>query len=195
MEAELRSWFGHAAFRDGQAATIAAVVEGRDCLAILPTSAGKSLTYQLPGLVLRDASPDAVVLVVSPLISLLTDQVDGLNRRFGLAADGRPRRRRDLQTSSDVAALVGSAQTDKSVFERAIGGAFAFVFLCPESVERFVASAGVATRIKLLVVDEAHCVAAHGFDFRPSYRELGRLRERAREFCRGHCSLIHLSPF
>ena len=178
MEAELREWFGHAAFRDGQAATIDAVCEGRDCLSILPTSAGKSLTYQLPGLVLRAVAPDAVVLVVSPLISLLTDQVDGLNRRFALSADGRPRRLRPGEGGSPVAALVGSAQPDRMVEARAAAGAFAFVFLCPESVERYLSLAGGGGGIQLIVVDEAHCVAAHGFDFRPSYRELGRLRER-----------------
>ena len=72
MEAELQRWFGWAAFRAGQSDTIDAVCEGLDCLSILPTSAGKSLTYQLPGLVMREAMPTTVVLVVSAVMNKVT---------------------------------------------------------------------------------------------------------------------------
>lgn len=171
----LSAWFDHASYRDGQESTIASVRSGVDCLAVLPTSAGKSLTYQLPGLEHRAASPRATTVVVCPLISLVQDQVDRLNERFGLDASGRPRRR--VEGDADVAAYLGSAQPDPGVEGRAASGAYAFLFLCPESLERAWNATLCDVQVPLVVVDEAHCVSSHGLSFRPHYRALGLVRE------------------
>ena len=172
--AELQKYYGFTDFRPGQTEVLEAVCDSTDVLGILPTSAGKSLLYQLPGLILRDAVPQSVVLVLSPLISLVADQVAGLNKRFGLTPDGRPRLR--LTGDADVAAFLGSAQTDRGVEERAMRGSYAFLFLCPESLTRCLPGLSRLT-LTLVAVDEAHVLSSHGFAFRPAYRTLGILRQ------------------
>ena len=155
--AALREVFGHEDFRPGQAGPIAAVLAGRDVLAVMPTGSGKSLCYQIPALVL-----DGLAIVVSPLIALMRDQVDALRAR-GVAAD-----------------CINSANEpgeNDTAWERARAGATRLLYLAPERLmaERTLAALSDMP-ISLFAVDEAHCIARWGPDFRPDYENLGRLR-------------------
>ena len=157
-ETVLRRSFGFAAFREGQRAVIASVLAGRDTQAILPTGAGKSLCYQLPAV-----AGDALVIVISPLISLMRDQVAGLR------AQGIP------------AGCIHSGQddADKRAVFRALGAGGAFVlYLSPERAQKPGFARWLAGQRPLLfAIDEAHCVSQWGHDFRPDYLRLSLLRE------------------
>ncbi len=154
----LRARFGYPEFRPGQERAVRAVLEGRDTLVILPTGGGKSLCYQVPALLLP-----GLTVVVSPLISLMKDQVDALTAR-GLPA-------------AFVNSTLTTAQAQER-FTRAARGELKLLYVAPErfdfgnTAER-LREMGVA----LLAVDEAHCISEWGHDFRPSYLRMRRVRE------------------
>jgi ATP-dependent DNA helicase RecQ len=154
----LRDVFGHAAFRPGQEAIVTAALEGRDCVGVMPTGAGKSLTYQLPARLLGGTT-----LVVSPLIALMKDQVDAMSRA-GLRATFL-----NSTLSSD----------ERQARVRALRrGEIELLYAAPEGLEASVGSALEGVPLSLIAVDEAHCISHWGHDFRPAYRNLAGLRDR-----------------
>ncbi len=159
----LKRWFGYDTFRAGQREIMDAVLAGRDALALMPTGGGKSLTYQLPATLLP-----GVTVVVSPLIALMKDQVDRL-------------------TANGVAsvAITSALDLDERIRREreALAGKYRLLYVAPERLVSpdFLALLDAMQRergIALFAVDEAHCVSEWGHDFRPEYRQIGRVRER-----------------
>jgi ATP-dependent DNA helicase RecQ len=153
----LRKTFGFAGFRPGQDEIVAAVLEGRDVLAVMPTGSGKSLCYQLPALL-----GDGLTVVVSPLIALMRNQVAQL-RGYGIAAAA-------LNSSND-------ASENRAVLDAIVRRELRLVYVAPERLLKsdtleFLKRAKVA----LLAVDEAHCISQWGHDFRPEYAALGSVQ-------------------
>ena len=151
--------FGHPRFRIHQLKVLGPLLAGRDVLAVLPTGAGKSLCYQVPALF-----GAGLTVVVSPLISLMQDQVGALRRR-------------------GIAAAYINSQLDqvqrRVVLDAATNGRLAILYCAPErlaSLTRRLCAAG--TRVALLAIDEAHCITEWGNDFRPIYRRLGVFRSQ-----------------
>ena len=148
--ATLKEYFGYDSFRDGQEALIDSILSGRETVGVMPTGAGKSLCYQIPALMLP-----GVTLVVSPLISLMKDQVAAL-KQAGVAA-----------------AYINSSLTQRQMdmaLENAAAGKYRIIYVTPERLgtARFI-SLSQRMRISLIAVDEAHCISQWGQDFRPSY--------------------------
>lgn len=153
----LRRFYGYDSFRPGQAEIIDAVASGRDAIALMPTGGGKSLCYQMPALLC-----DGVCVVVSPLIALMDDQVTAL------LANGIP------------AAAVHSNRPDEEVREALEQARLGRVKLLYTSPERFVADLPAWSRslpIRIVAIDEAHCISQWGHDFRPVYTELAGVKE------------------
>ncbi|KMY53008.1 ATP-dependent DNA helicase [Bacillus sp. FJAT-27231] len=154
----LQSYFGYSAFRSGQEQAISQVLEGENTICVMPTGGGKSMCYQIPALVLP-----GMTVVISPLISLMKDQVDAL-----LAA-GVP------------AAYINSSLSAAEVRDTMIAarqGEYKLLYIAPERLESYTFIEDLKEMpIPLVAVDEAHCISQWGHDFRPSYRQIQRFTE------------------
>ena len=149
----LKKLFGYESFRDGQKSIIDAILKGQDVFAVMPTGAGKSICYQIPAVVM-----EGVTLVISPLISLMQDQVKSLNE------------------AGIEAAFINSALSEMEfvkTVEAARTGAFKIIYVAPERLmtEDFIELAK-SISISMITVDEAHCISQWGQDFRPSYTKI-----------------------
>ena len=156
----LKRWWGYDSFRAGQREVIESVCAGRDTLALMPTGAGKSLLYQLPAMM-----KEGVCIVVTPLIALMKDQTDALRKR-GISA-----------------VAVYSGMTDRKIdiaLDNCVYGDVKFLYIAPERISSDMFTMRVRKmNVSLIAVDEAHCISQWGYDFRPSYLRLARLRELA----------------
>src|ERR1051326_4063179 len=157
----LEAIFGYREFRPGQRRIIDAVLAGRDCIGVMPTGAGKSLTFQVPAKILPGA-----VLVISPLISLMKDQVDALVR-LGFRA-----------TTVNSSLPFEERRDRMAAFRR---GEVELLYLAPEALEGSLRGIVSGCPVSLVVVDEAHCISHWGHDFRPAYRKLAGLKEELGE--------------
>jgi ATP-dependent DNA helicase RecQ len=156
--AVLKDVFGYPSFRPGQLEIIEAVMAGRDCLAVMPTGAGKSVTYQIPARL-----KGGVTLVVSPLISLMKDQVDAMGE-LGIRATF-------LNSSLDAAERSRRTAQLKA-------GELELLYAAPEGLDASVGNLLTSLDLKMIAVDEAHCISEWGHDFRPAYRNLAGLKRR-----------------
>ncbi|QJC52989.1 DNA helicase RecQ [Paenibacillus albicereus] len=159
----LKRVYGYDSFRQGQEGIIEAITGGRDTLAILPTGGGKSVCYQIPAMLMTGTT-----IVVSPLISLMKDQVDAL-RRVGVPA-------------AYLNSSLGAGEY-RDVLRAALNGEYKLLYIAPERLDgSMFGELSERMRIPMIAIDEAHCVSQWGHDFRPSYRQLagwiGRMEDR-----------------
>ncbi len=154
----LSQYWGYSAFREKQDEVIQSVLDGKDTLALLPTGGGKSICFQVPALCL-----DGLCIVVTPLIALMKDQVSQLQRR-GISAKA-----------------IFSGMTRKEIditLDNCIYGETKFLYLSPERLKTTIFQERVTRmNVSLLAIDEAHCISQWGYDFRPSYLEIAKVKE------------------
>ncbi|MBR5103742.1 MAG: RecQ family ATP-dependent DNA helicase [Bacteroidales bacterium] len=154
----LQEYWGYDAFRPKQEEIVAAALDGHDVLAILPTGGGKSVCFQVPAMI-----RDGVAIVVTPLIALMKDQVQNLTAR-GIRA-------------LCIHAGMGRREVDNAL-NNALYGDFKFLYVSPERLgTRLFQSYLQEMNVSYIVVDEAHCISQWGYDFRPDYLQIGRIRE------------------
>ena len=154
----LQKVWGHTSFRPMQEEIIQSVIHGQDTLALLPTGGGKSICFQVPGIYL-----DGLSLVISPLIALMKDQVERLNQ-LGVPA-------------TYINSSLSISQIDQKL-QGAMDGRYRFLYLAPERIQSEMFRLRLPKMpVKLLVVDEAHCISQWGYDFRPAYLDIALIRE------------------
>lgn len=158
MEATLKKYWGYDSFRPMQEEIISSALKGKDTLAILPTGGGKSICFQVPAMM-----RDGICIVVSPLISLMKDQVENLCAR-GIKA---------------IAVYSGMSFRDIDIaLDNAVYGGYKFLYVSPERLRTEIFRVRVAKmKVNYLAVDEAHCISQWGYDFRPDYLKIKELRE------------------
>jgi ATP-dependent DNA helicase RecQ len=154
----LKQYWGYDAFRALQADIIQSIASGKDTLGLMPTGGGKSLTFQVPAMVM-----DGVCIVVTPLIALMKDQVENLKKR-------------NIRTAAIYSGMSNDdilLTLDNCVFE-----AYKFLYVSPERLATAIFLEKISqTRVCMIAVDESHCISQWGYDFRPSYLRIADIRE------------------